>query len=151
MISFILTSLNPVKISTAASADKGILLNNPGIKTTQSKSKMPLIMVDFFDFAPAFTFTELLTITEAMGNPPIKPEIILPIPWAFNSLFVGVILFSGSSLSIASTANSVSKLAIMAKENAIPQIDGLSKLPKLGSVKKEIKSAKSLGIGRLTK
>ena len=108
-------------------------------------------MVDFFDFAPALTFTELRTITEAIGNPPIKPEIILPAPCAFNSLFVGVIRFSGSSLSIASTANSVSKLAIIAIEKAITQIDGLNILLKLGNVKKEIKSLKSLGIGRLTK
>ena len=57
---------------------------------------------------------ELLTITCVIGIPPISPEMIFPIPWAFNSRLVGVTFFSGSNLSVASTHNNVSKLATIA-------------------------------------
>ena len=71
-------------------------------------------MVDNLDFAPACKLALLLTITLVIGNPPIKPDIVFPMPCANNSLLVLVTLLSGSKLSTASTLNKVSKLAIMA-------------------------------------
>ena len=68
--------------------------------------------------APAFTLAEVLTITAVTGSPPIKPEITLPNPCAFNSRLVGVILFCGSSLSPASVLSKLSRLAIMAMVTA---------------------------------
>ena len=73
-------------------------------------------------FPPDCIFAELLTITCVTGSPPIIPEMIFPAPWANNSRLVGVTLFSGSSLSVASTQSNVSKLATKAIVNAVTQI-----------------------------
>ena len=78
---------------------------------------------------------ELLTITCVIGNPPTKPEIMLPVPCANNSLLVGVTFLSGSNLSEASTLNNVSKLATKAIVNATTHTSGCCKITeKLGKL-----------------
>ena len=78
-------------------------------------------MADNCVLALAFMFAELRTITIVIGNPPIRPDIALPIPCAFNSLLVGDMFLSGSSLSVASTLNKVSILPTMAIVSATIQ------------------------------
>jgi len=90
-------------------------------------------------------FAELRTITCVIGNPPIKPERIFPVPWASNSLLVGVTRLIGSNLSVASTHKSVSKLATKAIVNAVIQISGLVIAPKFGKLNWPINDSKSLG------
>ena len=85
-----------------------------------------------------------------MGSPPIKPEIAFPIPWAFNSLLVGDIFLSGSSLSVASTLNSVSILPTIAIVTAIIQTFGFVNPEKLGRVIKFLKSYCLSAVGRPT-
>ena len=46
-------------------------------------------MVEHLLRAPVFAFTELRTITEVTGMPPIKPETIFPVPCAQSSRFGG--------------------------------------------------------------
>ena len=46
-------------------------------------------MVEHLLRAPVFAFTELRTITEVTGIPPIKPETIFPVPCAQSSRFGG--------------------------------------------------------------
>ncbi len=77
---------------------------------------------------------ELLTITCVIGNPPINPEIIFPVPWANNSLLVGVTFLYGSNLSVASTHNKVSKLATNAMVKATTQISGFVITAKFGKL-----------------
>ena len=103
----------------AASDAKGIRFKICGIKITVIISNAPCTIADTFDFAPAFIFAELLTITCVIGNPPIKPEIIFPTPCAFSSRFVPDLYYNESSLSVASTLKSVSKLPIKAIVMAI--------------------------------
>ena len=61
----------------------------------------PCNMADNFVLPPKLIFAELLTITWVIGNPPIKPDTILPKPCDFNFRFVGVILLSGYNFSVA--------------------------------------------------
>jgi len=67
---------------------------------------------------PAFTLTELRTMTEVMGRPPTRPAAMLPTPWATSSRFCGVQRRCGSSRSVASTFSSVSSEATMASVTA---------------------------------
>ena len=76
-------------------------------------------MVESLVWAPKEILAELRTITCVMGNPPIRPDTILPIPWAFNSWLVEVTRFFGSNLSVASTHNRVSRLATIAIVKAV--------------------------------
>lgn len=46
-------------------------------------------MVEHLLRAPVLAFTELRTITEVTGIPPIKPDTILPAPCAHNSRLGG--------------------------------------------------------------
>ena len=46
-------------------------------------------MVEHLLRAPVFAFTELRTITEVTGIPPIKPEMMLPVPCAQSSRLGG--------------------------------------------------------------
>ena len=65
----------------------------------------------------------------------MKPAIMLPIPCALSSRFVGVIRFKESCLSDASTHNSVSKLATTAITRAVLYTSGFAKAEKSGSEK----------------
>ncbi len=111
---FGLASLKPIMIRMAARQAIGILLSKEGIDTTATNKNMPWAIAESLVLAPAFTLAEVLTITEVIGRPPIKPEIRLPIPCACNSLFALEYLFNGSILSPASRHSSVSMLATMA-------------------------------------
>ena len=95
-------------------------------------SKIPCIMLDSFDFAPALTLAELRTITDVTGRPPNMPDTILPTPCAFNSLLVGLMRFCGSILSTASMLSKVSRLATMASVMAVIQTCALVMPAKLG-------------------
>ena len=77
---------------------------------------------------------ELRTITCVIGRPPINPDIIFPEPCAINSRLVGVTLFSGSNLSVASTQSNVSRLATRAIVNAVIQISALVIAIKFGTL-----------------
>ena len=107
-------------------------------------------MADVFVFAPKFMFAELRTITCVIGKPPINPEITFPNPCAFNSRLVGVILLSGSNLSVASTQSKVSKLPTTAMTIATVQTAGLNTDEKSGKVNCSKKSATELGTGNET-
>ena len=73
-------------------------------------------------------------MTAVTGRPPIKPEIILPKPCAFNSRLVGVILFCGSSLSPASVLSKLSRLAMIAMVTASIYTFGCKSPAKSGNV-----------------
>ena len=75
---------------------------------------MPWVKLDRRDLPPALMLAALRTMTAVIGNPPNKPLMILPIPCALSSRLVGARRFKGSSLSVASRLNRVSKLAIIA-------------------------------------
>ncbi len=75
-----LASLYPTVNKIAANAANGILLSNPGIKKAVSSRRIPWPIAEAFVRAPEVTLAELLTITEVIGSPPIKPETRLPIP-----------------------------------------------------------------------
>ena len=108
-------------------------------------------MADIFDLAPAFALAEVLTITDVIGNPPIIPLKKFPIPWANNSRFGLVTLFSGSILSAASIQSNVSILATIAIVNPTTQTSYVDIDEKLGNEKKPIKSLKLFAIGSLTR
>src|SRR6476660_10581312 len=59
-----LASLYPTISKTAANVANGILLSKKGMDTTQINSKMPWIIVDAFDFAPALLLADVRTTTE---------------------------------------------------------------------------------------
>ncbi len=84
---FVLARRKPIIIKIAAKQAIGILFNRNGMVTTVSNRNTPCAIDDNLVLAPAFTFAEVLTITEVIGKPPINPERILPIPCAFNSVF----------------------------------------------------------------
>lgn len=69
----------------AAKDDKGILLSASGRIITAKRINKPWKMVDTLVRAPAWILIEVLTITEVMGIPPIRPTTKLPHPWASNS------------------------------------------------------------------
>ena len=75
-----LASLKPVTINTPASAESGIRFRTPGKNPTKTSSKKPWKIADRFVVARMLTFTELRTMTEVMGSPPIRPEQMLPTP-----------------------------------------------------------------------
>ncbi len=85
-----------------------------------------------------------------MGKPPTSPENIFPAPCAISSLFVGVTRFAGSSLSVASTHNKVSKLATNASVKAVIQTSELPITPKFGKLNCPKKEEKLSGIGTET-
>ena len=134
----------------AAKEANGIKFNKPAINMALNNKKNPCIIVDNFDLPPKLILSDLLTITCVTGNPPIKPDTILPKPCAFNSLLVGVTLLSGSNLSVASTLNKVSKLATMASTIAIFQTSKLLMAEKSGKVNWPKKSPIELGTGTYT-
>ena len=72
------------------------------------------MMVASLVLLPALMLTELRTMTEVMGIPPIKPTVTLPIPCARSSRLGGEVRCCGSSLSTASRLSSVSSEATMA-------------------------------------
>ena len=82
---------------------------------------------------------ELLTITWVTGKPPIKPDKILPTPWAHNSLLAGVTRFLGSRRSVASRHNKVSRLATRA---IVAAVIHTSRRPNASIFGKTIKSFK---------
>ena len=94
---------------------------------------------------------ELLTITCVIGNPPIIPESIFPVPWAKSSRLVGVVLLCGSSLSVASTHNKVSRLATNAMVNPVIQICNEPIISKEGKVNWPTNESKLSGTGTFTK
>ncbi len=87
--------------------------------TTAASSSTPCRMADSFDLAPDWMLAELRTMTCVTGNPPMSPETTLPRPCALSSRSVGVTRFCGSSLSVASTHSSVSRLATTASVMAV--------------------------------
>ena len=66
------------------------------------------MIADAFVLLPALMFTELRTITDVTGNPPISPATMFPKPCAISSRFGGEVRCSGSILSTASRFKSVS-------------------------------------------
>ena len=113
---------NPLEEENAANEAKGIILKNWGILNAQINKRKPWMMAEYFDFPPDWILAELRTITCVIGRPPINPEMMLPIPCAFNSLLVGVAKCSGSSLSVASTHKRVSRLATIHNTKAVVMI-----------------------------
>ena len=144
-------NLKPVIIKIAARQALGINANKLGKSNTLIKSNEAWIIVDNLDLAPELIFAELRTITEVTGKAPKKPQVILPIPWASNSLLVLDSFLSGSNLSTASIPNSVSKLATIAKVKTIIQNVLVFAELKSGKNKLAFKSAKEEIIGKLTR
>ena len=83
-----------------------------------------------------------------MGIPPTKPEKILPIPWATNSLFGDAFRLWGSMFSTASRLSKVSSEATMAMVKPTIQTWGLLMPAKFGVV---IKDKTPLILGILTR
>src|SRR5690606_14101538 len=108
-------------------------------------------MDDIFVLAPALTLADERTITLVRGKPPTSPETILPTPWAFSYLLVGVILFCGSRLSTASIPSNVSRQATRASVTPVIQICLLIMLPQSGKVKKEKNSVAEEAAGIVTR
>ena len=100
---------------------------------------------------PDCILAEDLTITCVTGRPPINPDTILPAPCATSSLLVGVTLFRGSNLSVASTHNNVSRLATRAIVKAVTQIAGFVIPEKFGVLNCPKNISKLSGIGTLTR
>ena len=98
----------------AARDDKGIIFKNGVKNRILITNNTPWNIVDIFVLAPAFIFTELRTITDVTGIPPIRPEIKFPYPCASNSRFEDTFRFNGSILETASRFNKVSSEAIIA-------------------------------------
>ena len=71
-------------------------------------------MAESFVRPPALMFTELRTMTDVIGRPPISPATTLPTPWASSSRLGGEVRCCGSSLSTASRFSSVSSEATAA-------------------------------------
>ena len=109
------------------------------------------MIAEAFEVAPALAFAELRTTTDVMGKPPIKPLSILPIPCAFNSKLVSVILRLLSNRSDASMHNRVSIDATTAMVAPAIQTCILVKPFKLGKVIRFLYSLKVVGTGRFTK
>src|SRR6218665_50609 len=108
-------------------------------------------MAETFEVAPALAFAELLTTTDVIGNPPINELIKFPIPCAFSSKLVSVILLLASSLSEASIQSKVSIDATMAIVAPVIQTLGLVNPLKSGKVTRFLNSSKVVGTGRFTK
>ena len=71
--SFGLASFQPVMIRTAARQDRGIWFSHAGSRATHRSSNRPWTRVASLVLPPALMFTELRTITEVTGKPPISP------------------------------------------------------------------------------
>src|SRR5688572_5000073 len=99
---FTLASFKPIMIRIAARQAIGILLSKEGMDITAINKKTPCATADNLVFAPALIFAVVLTITDVIGNPPRKPDRMLPTPCAFNSVLALEYLFNGSILSAAS-------------------------------------------------
>ena len=82
-----LVSLKPTTIRIAAKDARGIMFMITGNIATATSNNRPWKIADILDLAPASMLAEPLTITAVIGKPPIKPEIMLPTPCAFNSAF----------------------------------------------------------------
>ena len=100
------------------------MLSSPGISKTASSRKPPWRMAESFVAARALMFAELRTMTCVIGKPPIRPDSVLPAPWANSSRLGGVTRFWGSSLSVASRQSSVSRLPTTAMVAAMTQTRG---------------------------
>jgi len=73
----------------AARQDSGIMFNHTGMITTLTSSRTPCRMAASFVRPPASMFTELRTMTDVIGRPPINPATTFPTPWASSSRFGG--------------------------------------------------------------
>ena len=102
----------------AARHDSGILFSHAGNRATHSSNNRPWTIVDSRVLAPDVMLTELRTMTEVTGKPPMRPAVMLPMPWATSSRLVGDTRFCGSNLSTASRFSSVSKEATSAMVTA---------------------------------
>src|SRR5688500_6743836 len=129
---FGLARRKPIIIRIAARQAIGILFSRKGMLTTATSRNTPCAIADSFDFAPAATLADVLTITDVIGKPPTRPDNILPIPCAFNSVLALEYLFRGSILSPASRHSNVSILATTAIVAPIIQMSGFVNAEKLG-------------------
>ena len=109
----------------AASTAIGIMLIYVAPNNTAVSIKSPWMIADSFVLAPAWRFTELLTMTDVIGSQPKNHDIIFHIPCAMSSRFIGVWRPWWSSLSIALTERIVSMLATRAIVIAVVRICGL--------------------------
>src|SRR5580704_7285709 len=98
----------------AARHERGIALSQLGTNNTLPNSSTPCPIVESFVLLPALTFTELRTIAELIGSPPISPQHRLPIPCTQSSRLGGELRCCGSILSTASRFKSVSSEATAA-------------------------------------
>ena len=103
------------------------------------------------EVAPAFALAELLTTTDVIGNPPMKELMRLPIPWAFNSKLVSVILLLTSNLSEASIQSKVSIEATIAMVAPTIQTLGFVNPLMSGNVIIFLKSSSDCGTGKFTR
>ena len=108
-------------------------------------------MVASLVLPPALMFTELRTITDVTGNPPISPAAMLPTPWAISSRLGGEIRFCGSSLSTASRFKSVSSEATRAMVTAAMNTCGFARAEKSGHCRKPRKPARLSATGTCTR
>src|SRR6188474_387194 len=109
------------------------------------------MIVESFDLAPALILADVLTITDVMGRPPIKPAKIFPIPWALNSVFELANRLNGSIFPPASRQSSVSILATVAIVAAAIQTAGFVNPEKLGKLNWLKNSPKEEAVGNFTK
>ena len=84
-----LASLTPVTSRIAARQDSGIRFSHAGRSATLTSSSTPWTIAASFVLPPALMFTELRTITDVIGSPPISPAATFPIPWASSSRLGG--------------------------------------------------------------
>src|SRR6188508_751391 len=148
---FTLASFKPIMIRIAARQAIGILFSKPGIDITAINKKTPCATADNLVFAPAFTLAVVLTITDVIGNPPIRPAKIFPTPCAFNSAFALEYLFIGSILSPASRHNNVSILATAVMVAAVIHTAGFVNAEKSGKVNWPKNSLAEEAVGNCTK
>ena len=135
----------------AASTDSGIRFRMLGTRITDTSSKTPCTMAASLVRPPDWMLAELRTMTCVTGRPPIRPEKMLPVPWAISSRLVGVTRRRGSSLSVASTQSSVSRLATRAMVKPVSHTDGMVTALKSGKLNCPMKSSKLSGTGTLTR
>ena len=146
-----LTSFTPVTRSIAAKQESGIMFRIMGKNRTQIRSSMPWKMADNLVWTPALMLTELRTMTEVMGIPPIMASMVLPTPWAISSRFGGEVRCWGSNLSTAFKLRRVSSDATKASIIPAEYTAGLSHWEKSGDLRRPIKLFTFSVIGTLTK
>ena len=95
--------------------------------------------------------TELRTITDVIGSPPISPATTFPIPWASSSRLGGEVRRCGSSLSIASRFSSVSSEATAAIVTAAMYTAGFDHCEKSGDCRNPKNPARLSATGTCTR